>query len=689
MAEYDKDGNEEGYKAPKNHVELAAFLLERLDRWRDHRRANYEPLWDEYERIWRGIWNLADRQRSSERSRFVSPMTAIAIESRRTEIEEAIFGKGLWFDIEDDDQDPVDVAKIKKELMLDFRRDKVKKTVSLCNTNAEVYGTAIAEIVMQEVPMVQPATQGTPVPGVEAVGVNKGTRKSVKPHPVHPRNFIIDPNAQDVEDAMGVCVEEYVPVHTVVEKMASGIYNECPIETSAFRSELEPVTEESPFQEDRVLIQKYFGLVPKELLEPGEEAEYEDLTEKVDEEILGEHEDLASMVEAVVVLCNGHVLQAEANPFMMKDRPIVVYRPEIIPGRFWGRGTVEKGYNSQKGIDGQLRAHLDHTAITAAPMVATDATRMPRNFKFDIVPGRNIPLQGPPQEIMMPINFGQTSPVNMETAAVFERYLAQSTATADSAAMNNVSNGTDPAVVSMMMSGLIRKHKHALLNFQEDFLIPLVQKCAWRYMQFDPDRYPAKDFSFIPVSSMGMMAREYEQQQLLGLLQTLGPQSPIVPLVLEKIIGASNLAEKEELQLLLKESAKPDPQAQQMAQQMEGLKQAILQAELAKVQAEGQRANAEAMLSMAKAQAIPQEVQAKLAAALGTNLPNQGNEQQAFEQRLRLMQEETKRLGIQQKERERLSGENIAKMQTSQKAQSDAMKARLALMNQQNRGPRG
>lgn len=686
---YDKDGNEEGYRTSKSHLELAAFLLDKLGRWRDHRRANYEPMWDKYERIWRGLWDGSDRTRQSERSQFVAPMSAVAVETRRTEIEEAIFGRNLWFDIEDDDADPADVAKIKKELMLDFRRDKIKKKVSLCNTNAEVYGTGIAEIVMSEVPMMQPATQATPVPGVEAVGVVKNTRKSVKPHPVHPRNFLIDPVAQDVDDAMGVCIEEYVPVHTIVEKMENGTYKKCPIQTSPFETDLLPVTEESPFQDDRVLVQRYYGLVPSEYLseKPEDEKDVSDLVEREeDKPLYGDNDDFNAMVEAVVVLCNGHILQATENPYMMRDRPVVVYRPEIIPGRFWGRGTIEKAYNSQKGIDGQLRAHLDFTAITTAPMVATDATRLPRGFKFDIIPGRNIPLQGPPNEIMMPINFGQTSPVNMETAAVFERYLAQVTATSDSAALNNMSNGTDPAVVSMMLSGLIRKHKHSLLNFQEDFLIPLVQKCAWRYMQFDPERYPAKDFSFVPISAMGMVAREYEQQQLLGLLQTLGPDTAIVPMVLEKIVANSNLADKDELQAMLKQAAQGDPQAKQRQAEMEQMKQQVLASELRKVNAEAQRAEADAMLSMAKAQAIPQEVQAKLAAALGTNLPNNGNEQAAFEQRLALMQEETKRMGIQQKAQDRASGEKIAMMQTQQKERSDAMKARLAMMQRRPHG---
>ncbi len=55
------------------------------------------------------------------------------------------------------------------------------------------------------------------------------------------------------------------------------------------------------------------------------------------------------MGEAIVVIANdGTLLKAEANPYMMKDRPILAYQDDTVPNRLLGRGTVEKAYNSQK-----------------------------------------------------------------------------------------------------------------------------------------------------------------------------------------------------------------------------------------------------------------------------------------------------------------------------------------------------
>jgi glutamate synthase domain-containing protein 3 len=37
--------------------ELAAFVVQHCDRWRDSRDENYLEDWKEYERIFRGVWS--------------------------------------------------------------------------------------------------------------------------------------------------------------------------------------------------------------------------------------------------------------------------------------------------------------------------------------------------------------------------------------------------------------------------------------------------------------------------------------------------------------------------------------------------------------------------------------------------------------------------------------------------------
>ena len=110
-------------------------------------------------------------------------------------------------------------------------------------------------------------------------------------------------------------------------------------------TDLEPDQGITIYNDDKVRLTKYYGLVPRELLESA-------LSNDDEEEVEGEGEEGSRYVEAVVVIANGGILlKAEANPYMMEDRPIVAFPWDVVPGRFWGRGVCEKGYNSQKALD--------------------------------------------------------------------------------------------------------------------------------------------------------------------------------------------------------------------------------------------------------------------------------------------------------------------------------------------------
>jgi hypothetical protein len=324
----------------------------------------------------------------------------------------------------------------------------------------------------------------------------------------------------------------------------------------------------------------------------------------------------------VVIANDGLLLKAEENPYMMKDRPVLSYQDDTIPNRLLGRGTVEKAFNMQKAIDAQTRSHLDSLALTTSPMIAMDATRLPRGAKFEVKPGKAILVNGSPTEILMPFKFGETDPNNLATAKEFERMLLQATGTLDSQGM--VSNSArDGDGMSMAVATIIKKYKRTLVNFQEDFLIPFIKKAAFRYMQFDPERYPSVDMNFIPTATLGIIAREYEQKQFIGLLQTLGPDTPVLPIILKGILSNSSLTNRYELVAALDEMSAPNPQAQQMQQMQAELAMQAAQAQIAvnTTQAEENKANA-VKLSM-EAQLMPQEIQAKVLGATTKNLPNE------------------------------------------------------------------
>jgi hypothetical protein len=587
--------------------ELVSFIVDQCNTWRDHRDVNYLDKWEEYERLFRGIWDAVDKTRESERSRLVTPALQQAIESKQAEISEAVFGRGEFFDIVDDrnDQDPSDVALVRKQMHEDFKTSRIKKSLDDIILLGELYGTGIGEILVKEKTVMSPATQAIPGTEMAAIGVQETKQFMIDLYPVNPRNFLIEPNARTVEDSLGVAIEEYVSYHSVVRSMADGTYRKVNITPSYSNMELEPVQEVTHEQDDRIRVTRYYGLVPREYLENVDKEEGTEVVDLFPEGSKGE--DYQDMVEAIVVIADDQwLLKAEASPYMMKDRPIVAYQADSMPGRFWGRGTAEKGYNMQKAIDAQIRSHLDSLALTTAPMMAMDATRLPRGAKYEVRPGKNMLVNGNPNEIMMPFKFGTTDPANFQTAQNFQGMLQQATGTLDSTAMpGQVAGGeASGAGLSMALSGLMKKNKRTLINFQEDFLIPFITKAAYRFMQFDPDRYPVQDFTFIPVSTMGMVAREYEQQQMMGLMSTLG-QSPITPVLLQGIIQGSSISNREEIIAKLQEMSQPDP----MQQQMQQIAMETATAELQKVQAEAAKAQAEAAKAQAQAQAIPIDTQ--------------------------------------------------------------------------------
>jgi hypothetical protein len=249
--------------------ELVAFVTDHCDRWRTYRDINFLPSWEEYERIFRGEWAVEDKTRDSERSRLVTPMTQQAVETRHAEVMEAIFGSGEYFDIEDDlkdiDGSPLDVEMIKRQLMEDFKKDKIRKSIDHIELLAEIYGTGIGEIVVGMEKEYIPATQAIPGQmGQAAIGVIEKPRVSVKLVPVNPKNFLFDPNGTTIDDCMGVAIEKYVSIHKVVRNIERGIYRKVNITPTYEETDLEPTQEISQYQDEKVKLLTYYGLVPRE-----------------------------------------------------------------------------------------------------------------------------------------------------------------------------------------------------------------------------------------------------------------------------------------------------------------------------------------------------------------------------------------------------------------------------------------
>ena len=585
------DSKETQYQA------LSKWLTYRLDGWRTHRDINYVTQWDEYYRLWRGIWLQSDRTRESEKSRLIAPALQQAVESSVAELEEATFGRGKWFDVQDDmlDQDPTDAEYVRNLLQEDLEKTGVKDAVCEIFLNSAIYGTGIGKIVVEQnverVPVEQ-TVEGTMASTRQLMEIPS---IDVKVEPISPKEFLIDPSANSINEALGVAHEVIKPRYHVVDGIKSGIYRDVPLDGDydTVRFGFDPETKLAD-ESDSVKITEYWGLVPKRFLKKGKDDDDFEYTQK-DE-----------LVEAVVTLVNDeYILRAEENAFMMEDRPFISYQHDIVPNKFWGRGVCEKGYNPQKALDAEMRARIDSLALTTTPMMAADATRLPRGVKFEVRPGKTILTNGSPREALMPLDLGTTDQSTFTQVASLQNMIQMGTGSADVGTADRATSSG----MSMAQSASIKRQKRTLMNFQNTFLIPMINKSLWRKIQFDVERYPVADYKFVPYSTMGIMAKELEMTQMVQMLQAIPKDSPAFNVILLSMMQNSSIHNRDQIVQQLMQGNQPNPEQQQMQQMGMQLQMQKAQADIQKTMAEAEEEKAKAAKWYAEAQELaPDEI---------------------------------------------------------------------------------
>jgi hypothetical protein len=544
---------------------LASWVMDKVDSWEDWRDRSFKEKWEEYYRLWRGTHTSKDKNRSSERSRLVNPAISQAVESTVAELEEATFGKGMWFDIVDDMADPQkeDMMIARNMLHEDFEKAGIPDSVSKTFLYGAIYGTGIAKIMVDQVTRRKIAPQIT---GFRPSTITE-SEVEVKLEAINPHNFVIDPAGRTISEALGCAHIVYKPLHTIVEKQVSGVYEDVKVGPYDVPIEMNGTRESYQNINDAVKIVEYYGLVPAELLYGSEEeGDVSTLNDKVDNR---------DLVESLITVANdGILLRAVENPYLMQDRPILAYQHDTVPNSFWGRGIVEKGYNSQKALDAELRARIDALALVTHPMMAIDVTRVPKGQPLSVRPGKTFLTQGDPSQVFMPFKFGDLNPVSFSQSADLERQIQMGTGAMDSATPTSINPRNQTASgMSMIMAGMLKRHKRSKQNIDRQFLDKFIEKALWRYMQFSPERYPAGDYKFITKASMGLMAREYEQGQLTQLLSIVPQDSPMFGVILKGIFDNSSMENKGELLNALNQymNPQPNPEAEQKQRMMEEL----------------------------------------------------------------------------------------------------------------------
>lgn len=577
---------------------LVNWVMSRVDRWRAARDANFRDRWDEYYRMWRGRWNSRDKNRDSERSRLIAPALAQAIEMTVSEMEEATFGREQWFDVTDDLKDRPAAIEGRDQLLTDLYRMNIPDKIAEVYMNGALYGSGIGKIT------VNPSED-------KAIGpdgnITSQPRVYIGLEPIPADEFVPDPAGRTVDEMLGCAHEVIKPRHYVDQMQGKGLWKKGinvggltrNDDRSTARADLEqPVT-----STDAVLVTEYHGLVPAKYLPTKKPAAAAAPVDALLDGASAKEDGDGPLVESIVAILNGSVCaSAVANPFTMGDRSIIAYQHDKVPGRFWGRGVAEKGYNPQKALDAELRSRIDALGLISNPMMGADVTRLPRGFDLRVRPGKVWATQGAPKDILQPVTFAGLEPATFNQTGDMERMVQMGTGAMDTATPASQSNRNETATgANLMVGAFIKRSKRAMNQVSRNFLEPFVQKALWRYRQFEPSRYP-QSFTFRVIATSGIMAREFEQNQLTQLMGQL-PDTMQAPklLLLKAIIEQSSTTVKKEIQDGIDAALKPNPEQQQRQKMMEQMQFEAAQLDLANKRLQNSLLASTAALNIAKA----------------------------------------------------------------------------------------
>jgi hypothetical protein len=588
-------------------------IMGNITPWRVHRDGEFEALWDEWYAKWRGFWNAKHKSFKTERSKLISPLTSMAIDLTTAEIIEAVLGREYFIDIPDDvqDEDSTDVELARNLLVEDLRNEGFVEEFALTCLNGCLYGTGITKIQINTRIVKNPVRDAV----TGALQIESEEVVQIKPVAIEPGSFVADPGARDIDDMLGCAHEFMMPLSKLRRMQATGVYyGDFTVEAYRARK-ISPGrgdTEEGEVRiaDNTAYITEYYGLLSERAFITAEaEGRGEALTDEAINAISP-----TKMVEVIATIANEtHLLRVIKNPLKTGERLVMSYQHELVPGRFYGRGVGEKAANIQRAMDAEMRARIDALAWTT-PMFAGDLTRMPPNSNMNAWPGKFWGTRGNPDEILK--EFKITGPDQNSYAHMqeLERMGQQATGAADSQGLRAGVRDESATGSALAASSFIKRSKRTMFNI-EVYMDKLVRRVLHLKMQYEPDKYP-QDYTFRVRGSIGMMAREIEQQFMVNLMSVIGAESPAAMPIIRAIFEHSSSPVRPDVLTALKalEDKKPSPEeeAAQAAQLALPVKQVEkIDAEIAKLMGEAELKAAQAEKTDAEADLIPEESELK------------------------------------------------------------------------------
>jgi len=560
-------------------------------------------LWDEYYAKWRGFWNPAHKSFKSERSRLISPLTAMSVDLTVAEIIEAVLGREYFIDLPDNlgDEDTTDMDLARKLLVEDLKNEGFIDEFATTALNGCLYGTGLTKI-----QILTKLKKSLRRDSDGELQVDETEVVSIKPIAIEPGAFVADPAARNIDDMKGCAHEFQLPLSTVQRRQAEGVYYNDIVIGEYRARQIAPGRGDTPEgnRKDQgavAFITEYYGLISTRNFM---QATAEGNGTTISEEMLQAIPETDNTEVIATVANETHLLRVIENPLKTGERLMVSYQHETVPNRFYGRGVCEKGANVQRAMDAEMRSRIDALAW-AQPMFKGDLTRMPPNANLNAWPGKFWGTRGNPNEVLQEMKVSgpdQNSYAHMQD---LERMGQQATGALDSQGLRGGVRDETATGSALAASSFIKRSKRTMYNI-EGYMNKLVKRTLRLKMQFEPTRYK-EDYDFQVRGTVGIMAREIEQQFMVNLVGVIGKESPAAMPIIRAIFEHSGSPVRSEvlqaLQALEEKEPSPEEQAAQKAQL------AIPVAQHGKLVAETRKLVAEENLKDAQAEKTEEETE--------------------------------------------------------------------------------
>lgn len=550
---------------------LARWILDTVDELEEQGdRDNTADFHQRLFNIWLGKYSEKLRTRKTERSKLIHPATSAAIDSFHSEITSATIDQKFFAALHDDDENE-DIAAMERQLRMDIddERAGIRDAMSTIALMGAILGEACAEVYVmnkEQMGIVQNAIG-------EAEVVINGTKMLVGLEPFLPYQFIRDTGANTLDDSIGLARRTYLPVHAVREIQARGapFVDGFDVTSTEVKDEKRLDITVGPKSGANVAeVLKWHGKVPRGLLPNENDDEVIEEDEAGNKTVKVEYDE-KDLVEAMVWIVNGQdILLERENPELMKHRMFLYYRMDRVPGSLRGRGVAEKAFNVQMGLDGNLRAQMDATALTVHPIFGINLNLVGRGFKPRKMPGSVNAFTGDPDQGMKRLDMGTINPEVFQNTSHLESLVALATSAMDNSPVNQAASVAQAGGPNIAVTSFLKKAKSAVQNFNTDVVNPFVNLAARLFMKLEPKVYKPTDVIFKAVGTMGAMAREIEYARVSNVMKTVPAQSPGWWALFIEAMDNSNTERREQLvefgKAMLEQAINPEPSPMEQAQ---------------------------------------------------------------------------------------------------------------------------